>query len=441
MRAAQQTGKNSTGQEPHRVVVIGGGFGGLYAAKALRRAPVKVTLVDRRNFHLFQPLLYQVATGGLAPGDIAYPLREIFKRDPNFHVIAAEVTGIDPDGRKVILRDGEIAYDTLIVATGSTHHYFGHDEWGKSAPGLKTVEDALEIRRRIFLAFETAERETEPEKRLSWMTFCVVGGGPTGVELAGSLGELVRNTLQGNFRNIDPTSARIFLLEADQRLLQAYPAGLAAEAAQALARLGVTVRANSRVTRIADGLVTLRSGDDTREIRSRTVIWCAGVRASRLGEILARRCGAEADRAGRILVGPDLTVPGRPEIFVIGDLANFSHQGEKPLPGLAPVAMQQGGYAADLIRRRLEGKKAGPFHYRDRGNLSVIGRNAAVVDLGFVRFSGFFAWLLWCFVHIAYLIGFDNKLLVLFQWGWNYFTRKRGARLITGDPPHPVLKP
>lgn len=427
-------------QRSHQVVIIGGGFGGLYAAKALARRPVQVTLIDRRNFHLFQPLLYQVATGGLSPGDISSPLRAVLSPYKNIRVLTAEAIDIDPQQQRVILRDGELPYDTLIVATGSSHHYFGHDEWSPLAPGLKTIEDALEMRRRILLAFEAAEREHDPARRRAWMTFVIVGGGPTGVELAGALGELAQSTLRHEFRTIDPSEAQILLLEGTERVLPMYPPDLSARATRSLARLGVTVQTNTLVTDIQGTTVTLRRGEQTGSIEARTVLWAAGMRASPLGQILARRTGAELDRAGRVVVTPHLNLPGHPTIFVIGDLANYAHQNGKPLPGVAQVAMQQGQYVADLIVTRYKEQRNLPgFYYHDKGNLAVVGRNAAVADFGFVRFGGFIAWLIWVFVHIAYLIEFDNRLAVMLRWAWNYFTRKRGARLITGSDPVPLV--
>jgi NADH:quinone reductase (non-electrogenic) len=419
----------------HHVVILGGGFGGLYAAKALGQAAVKVTLVDKRNFHLFQPLLYQVATGGLSPGDITYPLRVVLNRYKNIWVYHGEVIDIDPDQRKVILREGEISYDTLIVATGASHHYFGHDEWAQAAPGLKTVEDALELRRRILLAYETAEWQPDPEKRRAWMTFVVVGGGPTGVESAGAIGELAHSTLKNDFRNINPADASILLLEGMERILPTFPPDLAGKAEAALKRLGITVHTRALVTDIQDSTVCLTRGEQAEQIQAKTVLWAAGIKASPLGQVLARRAGSPLDHAGRVIVEPDLSLKGYPNIFMIGDLANFAHQDDKPLPSVAPVAMQQGDYVAKLIERRLEGKTLPRFHYRDKGSLAVIGRNAAVADLGRFHFSGFIAWLVWAFVHIRFLIEFENQLLVLLQWGWNYFTRKRGARLITGQGP------
>jgi NADH:ubiquinone reductase (H+-translocating) len=416
----------------HHVVIIGGGFGGLYAAKALRGAPVRVTLVDRRNFHLFQPLLYQVATGGLSAGDISHPLRSIFRHEPHFSVIMAEVTDIDVAQRTILLRDGRLSYDTLIVAPGSTHQYFGHDDWATYAPALKTLEDALEIRRRIFVAFEAAEREPDPEKRRALMTFVIIGGGPTGVELAGTLGELAHGTLKGDFRAIDPAQAQILVLEGAERILAAFPPDLSAKAAEDLRRLGVTVRTRTLVTDVRDGAVTTRSGDATETVQTYTILWTAGVKSSPLGEALAKSADVELDRAGRVKVSPDLTIPGHPEIFVIGDLAHVAQPDGKPLPGLASVAIQEGRYVGRAIRQRLQGNTPPAFHYRNKGNLAIIGRHAGVADFGRLHLNGFVAWLAWLFVHIYYLIGFDNKLLVLFQWGWDYVTRKRGAQLIAG---------
>ena len=416
----------------HHVVIIGGGFGGLYAAKALRGAPVRVTLVDRRNFHLFQPLLYQVATGGLSAGDISYPLRSIFQHAPHFSVIMAEVTDIDVAQRTILLRDGRLRYDTLIVAPGSTHQYFGHDDWATYAPALKTLEDALEIRRRIFMAFEAAEREPDPEKRRALMTFVIIGGGPTGGELAGTLGELAHGTLKDNFRAIDPAQAQILLLEGAERILATFPPDLSAQAAADLRRLGVTVRTRTLVTEVRDSAVMTRSGDATETIQTSTILWTAGVKSSPLGEALAKSADVALDRTGRVKVAPDLTIPGHPDIFVIGDLAHVTQQDGTPLPGLASVAIQEGRYVGKAIRQRLQGNTPLAFHHRNKGNLAIIGRHAGLADLGRWHLHGFVAWLAWLFVHIYYLIGFDNKLLVLVQWGWNYVTRKRGAQLITG---------
>jgi NADH:quinone reductase (non-electrogenic) len=416
----------------HRVVIIGGGFGGLYAAKALRRAPVQVTLLDRRNFHLFQPLLYQVATGGLSPGEIASPLRFVLRRSKNTQVLLAEVTDLDTASRRVILRDGEAGYDTLIVAAGSGDSYFGHDAWEPLAPGLKTVEDATEIRRRILLAFEKAEREPEENLRRAWLTFVVVGAGPTGVELAGALGEIANDTLRHDFRHINPSQTRILLVEGSDRVLPLYPPDLSAKAEQSLIDLNVRPLTGAIVTGIAETGVALRRGTQTEHIPARTVLWAAGVQASPLGRVLAERAGAKLDRAGRVVVEPDLTVPGHPEIVVIGDLASFMHQTGQPLAGVAPVAMQEGRYAADLVRRRLQGWAIQPFHYWDKGSLATIGRAAAVADFGRIHMAGYLAWITWLFVHLMYLVGFDNRLLVFIKWAYNYFTRNRGARLITG---------
>ncbi len=417
----------------HHVVIIGGGFGGLYAAKALGRAPVRITLVDKRNFHLFQPLLYQVATGGLSPGDICSPLRAVLNKQKNTTVLKAEATDILPDQRKVVLDEGELEYDTLIIATGLSNFYFGHDEWAKSAPGLKSLEDALEIRRRVLMAFEQAERESDPAKQRACLTFVIVGGGPTGVELAGALAELAHRTLKDDFRNIDPSQTRILLLEGTDRILPVYHPSLSAKAAESLKRLDVEVRTNTLLTEIENGIVTLRTGDETEQISTCAVLWAAGMRANPLGQTLADHTGAELDRMGRVIVDPDLSVPGHPEIFVIGDLAHCIQDGT-PLPGVAPVAMQQGRYVAKVVKKRLEGSNPPLFRYNDKGSLAVIGRNAAVAQVRGFRFSGLVAWLLWVFIHIAYLIEFDNRLLVLFQWAWNYVTRRRGARLITEGP-------
>ncbi|MBD1909163.1 MULTISPECIES: NAD(P)/FAD-dependent oxidoreductase [unclassified Leptolyngbya] len=419
---------------PHRVVIVGGGFGGLYAAKALGRSKqIEITLIDKRNFHLFQPLLYQVATGKLAPGDISSPLRAILSHYRNVKVLMDEVIDIKPEQHQVVLPTRTLPYDTLIVATGVSHHYFGQDQWAEVAPGLKTVEDAIEMRRRIFRAFEFAEKETDPEKRQAWLTFVVVGAGPTGVELAGALGDLAHHALKHDFRSIDTRETRIFLLEGVDRVLPPYPPDLSAVAAKSLEDLGVTVQTQSLVTGITEDAVTVRQGEQTETIPTKTVLWAAGVRASGMGKVLAERAGATLDRVGRVIVNPDLSVPGQPDIFVVGDLANYAHQGDQPLPGIAPVAMQEGAYVAKLIRRRLRGQEPLPFHYSNVGSLAVIGQNAAVVNLGWLKLSGFIAWLIWVFAHIYYLIEFDNKLIVMIQWFWNYFSRKGGSRLITQE--------
>jgi NADH dehydrogenase len=417
----------------HRVVILGGGFGGLYAAQSLKRASARVTLIDRRNFHLFQPLLYQVATGWLSPANIASTLRAVLRRQKNTRVLLAEAIDITVHDRQVILGDGAIPYDTLIVATGSRHHYFGNDRWEPLAPGLKTVEDATEMRRRIFSAFEAAERETDPSEIRALLTFIIVGGGPTGVELAGALGEIARDTIRHDFRNINPADASILLIEGEARILPPYPPELSSKAQTFLERLGVTVQNNAIVTDIQADAVIIKRGETLERIPCRTVLWAAGVQASPLGKVLSKATGATVDRAGRIFVEPDLSLPDHPEIFVIGDLAYYPHQTGKPLPGLAPVAMQQGRYVAKLLRKRMAGKSMPPFRYRDRGIMAIVGRASAVADLGKLRFSGFFAWLAWLFVHLINLVEFENKLLVLIQWAWYYFTCNRGARLITGD--------
>lgn len=420
-------------QFAQRVVIIGGGFGGLYAAKELGRAPVQVTLVDKRNFHLFQPLLYQVATGTLSPADISSPLRGILSGNRNTKVLMDEVVDIDSSQQTVILRGGELEYDTLIVATGVSHHYFGNDHWKPTAPGLKTVEDALEMRRRIFMAFEAAEKETDPDQRKAWLTFVIVGGGPTGVELAGAIAELAFKTLKQDFRDIDTGEARILLLEGMDRILPPYPPELSAKAAESLTDLGVTICTKTLVTNIENNIVTAKQNDQIEQIPAKTILWAAGVKASAMGKVLEQRTGAALDRSGRVVVEPDLSIANHPNIFVVGDLANYTHQDGKPLPGVAPVAVQEGQYVARLIKERLSGKTIPPFRYNDSGSLAVIGQNKAVADLGRFKFSGPLAWLIWVFAHIYYLIEFDNKLIVLLQWGWNYFTRNRGARLITGE--------
>jgi NADH dehydrogenase len=419
----------------HRVVIVGGGFGGLYAAKSLGRAPVSLTLLDRRNFHLFQPLLYQVATGALSPGEIASPLRHVLRKQRNTEVLLGEVVDLDVETRRVILRDGEVLYDDLIIATGATHHYFGHDQWERLAPGLKTIEDATTIRRRLLLAFEQAERETDPEKRHAYLHFVIVGGGPTGVELAGALGEIANDTLRHDFRQINPAEARIFLVEGEDRMLPPFPRDLSSKAEKQLVALGVKPLTGAMVTNIDEEGVTVMAGGKEEHIPARTVLWAAGVKASGLGKVLADRAGAPLDKAGRVLVEPDLSVPGHPEIHVIGDLANFAHQGGKTLPGVAPVAMQQGRYVARLIVKKLRGETVAPFHYFNKGNLATIGRNRAVAEFGKLHLSGFPAWFVWVFVHLMYLVEFENRLLVLVEWVYNYITRNRGARLITNEKP------
>jgi NADH:ubiquinone reductase (H+-translocating) len=420
-------------QSSHHVVIVGGGFGGLHAALSLGSTSIQVTLIDKRNFHLFQPLLYQVATGGLSPSDISSPLRSILNKHQNIQVLMGEVQDVDPHQQKIFLNRGEINYDTLIVATGVSHHYFGNEQWAPTAPGLKTVEDALEMRRRIFMAFEAAEKETDLEKRRAWLTFLIVGGGPTGVELAGAIAELAYSTLKKDFRNINTAEAKIVLVEGMERVLPPYAPELSAKAEASLVKLGVQVQTKTLVTNIEDDVATIRQGDRTEQVSARTILWAAGVKASAMGKILANHTGVELDRVGRVMVEPDLSLKGYPQIFVIGDLANFTKSDGKPLAGVAPVATQEGKYVAALIEKRLTGESLPAFEYYDAGSLSVIGRHAAVADFGAVKFSGFFAWLIWVFVHIYYLVEFDNKLVVFIQWIWSYFTRRRGARLITGD--------
>jgi len=416
----------------HRVVIVGGGFAGLHAARGLRRAPVDVTVVDRRNFHLFQPLLYQVATGSLSPGDISAPLRYVLRRQRNTRVLLAEVRDIDAAARRLRTSEGEVPYDTLIVATGATHHYFGNDAWEAFAPGLKTIEDATEMRGRIFLAFEAAELERDPAAQQAWLTFVLVGAGPTGVELAGALSEIARETLRHDFRHIDPARARILLLEGAERVLPVYPPALSARAEAQLLELGVTVRTGTLVTQVEEGAVTARRGDQVERIEARTVLWAAGVQASPLGRVLAERAGATLDRAGRVVVEPDLTIAGHPEILVLGDLASARQDGQ-PLPGVAQVAIQGGDYAALAIRARLRGEAPPPFRYFDKGSMATIGRHKAVAQVGPLRFGGLLAWLLWVFIHLMYLVGFQNRVLVFLQWAWSYLTWNRGARLITGS--------
>ncbi len=415
------------------IVIIGGGFGGLYAAQKLQGLDARITLIDKRNFHLFQPLLYQVATGVLSPADIASPIRGVLANQKNITVLMGEVTDINAESQKILIRGGEeIDYDYAIVATGVSHHYFGNDHWSEWAPGLKTVEDAINMRRRILDAFEAAEKETDAEKRQALLTFVVVGGGPTGVELAGALGELANHTLHNEFSNIDTTKAQILLLEGFERILPPYASDLSASAAEALTKLGVTVKTGAIVTNIKDHVVTFRCGDRTEEVPAQTILWAAGVKASALGEILANRVGAPLDRVGRVIVEADLSIPNHPNLFVIGDLANYSHQADgKPLPGVAPVAVQQGKFIAKLIKAKIAEKPLPKFQYYDRGSLAVIGRNAAVVDLRFMKLTGLPAWFIWTFLHILFLVEFDNQLIVMLQWGYNYFTRKRGARIIT----------
>jgi NADH dehydrogenase len=418
------------GDRESDVVIVGAGFGGLAAARALRRAPVRITIIDRSNHHLFQPLLYQVATAALSPADIASPIRRIFRHQKNVAVMLADATAVDVKDKRVVLADGEVGYDILVVATGATDAYFGHAAWAEHAPGLKTLKDALGIRRRVLFAFEVAEREQDESRRRAWMTFVIVGAGPTGVELAGTLAEVARRTLARDFRHIDTASARVILLEASPRVLGAYREELSASARGQLESLGVAVRTGVQVTNVdADGVWI---GDE--HIPARTVLWAAGVAASPL----ARTLGAPLDRAGRVMVNSDLTVPAHDDVYVIGDLAHLEEAG-RLVPGVAPAAIQEGRHVAANITRSLRGQPRLPFRYVDKGMLATIGRGAAVAQIGSIRASGFLAWLLWLFVHIYFLIGFRNRFLVMIQLAWSYFTFDRGARLITEPLREPLV--
>ena len=409
------------------VVIIGGGFGGLAAAKVLRHEPVRVTLLDRHNYHLFQPLLYQVATATLSPGDIASPIRWIFRNAANVRVLLAEAEAIDTRARQVRLNDGAaIAYDFLIVATGSSHSYFGRDDWARSAPGLKTLEDAIDIRRRILLAFERAEREADPSRREELLTFVLIGGGPTGVELAGTLAEIARQTLRHEFRSIDTGQARIILVEAGETILPTFPPKLRNAARASLIRLGIEVLERTRVTGVDDRGVML----GPHRLPAGTVLWAAGVTASPLVQSL----DVPMDRAGRAVVEPDLSIPGHPEVFVVGDAAVFLHHGGSPLPGVAQVAIQQATHTARMIGRRVRGLATTPFVFRDKGSMAIVGRRSGLADLGWIAFSGTLGWLAWLFLHIFMLIGFRNRLVVLLQWAVAYFTYQRSVRLITNQP-------
>jgi NADH dehydrogenase len=407
----------------HRVVILGGGFGGLYAARALRRAPVEVTLVDRRNFHLFQPLLYQVATGSLSPGEIAEPLRAVLRNQKNAQVLLGDAVDLDAENRRLILADGEVPYDTLIVATGAQNYFFGHPEWQKIAPGLKSIEDATAVRHNLLYAFEAAEREHDPALRRAWLTFVIVGAGPTGVELAGALAEIAHDTLRHDFRSIRPEESRILLLDGAPHVLSSYPQSLSIEAERSLIKLGVRPRNGVRVTCIDTHGVTLETPSGQDRIEARTVLWAAGVAPSDFGKVLAHRAGATLDKLGHVIVDSQLNIANHPEIFVIGDLALVG----PPLPGVAPVAMQQGKYAAT----RIAGRTTKPFHYFNKGSLAVIGRRAGVADFGLVRFHGVIAWLLWLFIHLMFLVQFRNRVIVFIRWGFQYLTFDRGARLIT----------
>lgn len=413
----------NTPEEKPRVIIVGGGFGGLEAAKKLAGQDVRVTVIDRTNYHLFQPLLYQVATAALSPADIAAPVRAILSRWKNMEVILAEVQSVDVAAKKIKTTDMEIPYDFLILATGARHSYFGHNEWEQLAPGLKSLEDAIELRRRLLMAFEYAEKITDEAARKAAMTFVIIGGGPTGVEMAGAIAEIARYTLAKDFRHIDPSQARVILIEADPRLLGSFPEDLSVSAMKQLVDLGAEVRTSVRATNLTE--TGLQVGDEF--IPCRVKIWAAGNNASFVGKTL----GVPIDRVGRVMVNDDLTIPGHPEVQVIGDLANFSHQTGQPLPGVSPVAMQQGRHAATNILRMIKNRGPQRFRYWDKGSMATIGRNKAVADLNFVHLSGLPAWLVWLFVHIIFLVGFRNRLAVLFQWAWAYFTFNAGARLIT----------
>ncbi|MGE3163955.1 MAG: NAD(P)/FAD-dependent oxidoreductase [Planctomycetota bacterium] len=436
--------------ELHHVVIVGGGFGGLACARHLRRARVRITLLDRRNFHLFQPLLYQVATGGLSPANIAAPLRSILRRQRNCQVLLGEVQDFDLERKRVVLADDEISFDSLVVAAGASHSYFGHDEWKDFAPGLKTVEDATRIRARILQAFEAAERASDPVRIQELLTFVIIGGGPTGVELAGAIAEIAHRTLRRDFRTIDPSSARVLLVEGSDRVLASFSPKSSAHASSALERLGVTLCVGAKVTAIdADSVRIERPGREPEVVRSQCVLWAAGVKAAPVATKLAQGAGVSVDRAGRLAVQPDLTLAGHPEVFVIGDMALVQGPSPEPtpgatpaaLPGLAPVAMQEGRYVARLIRARLEGRRLAPFRYRDRGKLATVGRSVAVAEIARFELRGYFAWLIWLFVHVLEIVQFESRILVAIQWAWNYFTFNRTARLITHSVPPPRTGP
>ncbi len=427
---------NTTSASVPHVVIIGGGFGGLETARNLRKSNVQVTLVDRHNYHLFQPLLYQVATGGLSPANIATPLRSIFRRQKNCEVLMAEVLDFDLGHKRLMLADGHLEYDHLVVAAGATHSYFGHEEWASNAPGLKTLQDATSIRRKVFLAFEAAERERKPKIREQMMTFVVVGGGPTGVELAGALSEIARHTIRNDFRHIHPEDARIVIVEAADHVLAHYPPELCERAADKIRELGIEIHTQTRVTHVTDQEVHLSSVDGEQVIQTQTVLWAAGVHGSPLGSKLARACGIETDRAGRVGVTNKMNVEGQDEIFVIGDLANCTDGEGVRMPGLAPVAIQQAQYVAKRILANISGiKTEQPFVYHDRGTMATIGRAKAVVKVGKRESVGFIAWLMWLVVHLLQIVQFQSRFLILIQWSWNYLTFSRSARIITGDDP------
>jgi len=423
--------------ERWKVVIIGGGFGGLSAAQQLNSNLVDVTLIDRRNYHLFQPLLYQVATGSLSAGEIASPLRSVLSGQKNTRVWLGTVVDIDPDSKRVFLADGAtVPYDSLIVAAGSQTSYFGHNEWQEWAPGMKSVEEATAIRHKILYAFEVAERLSDPVQRRSWLTFVIVGAGPTGVELSGAIAEIARQTLKNDFRSIDPEEAQIVLLDGAPRILMPFPDDLAEKASHSLAKLGVEIRCGAMVKDVDKEGLTIDSGGRTDSIAAKTVVWAGGITPSPLGKLLANRTKAETDKGGRVKVKPDLTIPSYPDIYVVGDLASAMDEKGKPLPGVAQVAMQGGAYAAKAILRRVKGhRELPPFSYFDKGSLAVIGRAAAVADVFGVHVSGFLAWLVWAFIHVTYLVSFQSRILVFVQWAIQDLTFSRGARLITGAAP------
>lgn len=422
-----------TNKPKHRVIIVGAGFGGLRAARCFRRANVDLTLIDKRNFHLFQPLLYQVATGGLSPANISAPIRSILRRQNNCTVRMGTVTGLDPASSTLILEDARLPFDSLILATGVTHSYFGNDHWSQYAPGLKTVEEATEIRACILAAFENAERLNDPHERQKHLTFIVIGAGPTGVEMAGAIAELRRNTLKHDFRNIQPAEAKVILIDMADRVLGSFHQNLSAKAQQSLRKLGVQLHLNARVINITTDTVTLESENQTATYHSHAIVWAAGVRADSLTTKLAQSTNCPQDNASRLLVNPDFTLASHQNIFAIGDVINYPHQTGQPLPGVAPVAMQQGKFVANVIKRRIAGKPQPKFHYKSPGNLATIGRSAAVAELGKMKFSGFLAWFIWLVVHLMQIVQHHNRVLIFIQWAWNYITFNRSARLITNN--------
>ncbi len=429
-----QTKRRKDAIRRHRIVVVGGGFGGLWAVKSLKRADADVILIDRRNHHLFQPLLYQVATGGLSPSDISSPFRIVLKDQKNAQVVMGSVTGVDYDQQEVILEDDRIAYDSLIIATGSEENYFNNPEWQHRMFGLKGLEDAIDFRRQLFSAFEKAEKSNDPHEREKLLTFVIVGGGPTGVEMAGAIGEVTRLSLPRGYKHLSASDVRIELVEFKDRILEAFPEKLSRAATKSLERMGVTVRTGAMVTDVDDDGVVFKVDDARQRITAATVMWAAGVKPTPLGDKLVKDDEDKLDKKKRVKVEPDLSVPGYPNVFVVGDLANFSHQDGHPLPALAAVAMSQGKYLGTFLRRSLKGKSTKPYRYRDKGKLAVIGRAAAVADLPWIKLSGYPAWFIWLFVHLMYLVGFEERILVFTRWAWSYFTRKPGGQLLIDHP-------